>query len=69
MPDPSYFDIRQVVTELIGLPLGSQYVKERIEKIHYFLFFGPQGAGKTLIVRALANQCDALLFELSPYTL
>jgi len=27
MPDPSYFDVRQAVVELIGLPLGSQFVK------------------------------------------
>jgi len=35
--------------------LGSQFVKERIDKLHYFLFFGPHGSGKTLIVRALAS--------------
>lgn len=27
MPDPSYFDVRQAIVELIGLPLGSQFVK------------------------------------------
>jgi len=27
MPDPSYFDVRQALVELIGLPLGSQFVK------------------------------------------
>jgi ATP-dependent 26S proteasome regulatory subunit len=69
MPDPSYFDVRQAVVELIGLPLGSQFVKERIDKLHYFLFFGPHGSGKTLIIRALASECDALVLELSPLTL
>jgi SpoVK/Ycf46/Vps4 family AAA+-type ATPase len=69
MPDPSYFDIRQILVELIGIPLGSQFVKERLAKLHYFLFFGPHGAGKTLMVRALAHETDALVLELSPYTL
>ena len=27
MPDPTYFDVRQAIIELIGLPLGSQFVK------------------------------------------
>ena len=69
MPDPSYFDVRQAIVELIGLPLGSDFVKERVDKLHYFLFFGPHGSGKTLMIRALATQFDALVLELSPYTL
>lgn len=35
----------------------------------YFLFFGPCGSGKTLMVRALANECNAVIFDISPYTL
>ncbi len=69
MPDPSMWDIRQVVTETICLPLGSQYVRENITKLHYFLFFGPIGSGKTLMVRAIAHECDAIVLELSPTTL
>jgi hypothetical protein len=30
MPDPSYFDVRQILVELVGIPLGSQFVKERL---------------------------------------
>lgn len=40
-----------------------------MEKLHYFLFFGPHGSGKTLAIRALAHETDSLLLELSPYTL
>lgn len=61
MPDPSYFDVRQILVELIGLPLGSPYVKNKLDKLHYFLFFGPHGSGKTLMVRALASETDSLL--------
>ena len=31
-----------------------------------FLFFGPQGSGKTMMVRALQSQCAALVLDLSP---
>ena len=33
------------------------------------MFFGPHGSGKTLAVRALAHECDAIVLELSPMTL
>ena len=69
MPDPSMFDIRQILIEMIGFPLGSQYIKERSDKLNYFLFFGPHGSGKTLAIRALAHECDAIVLELSPMTL
>ena len=32
----------------------------------YFSFFGPHGSGKTLAVRALATECDAMIVDLSP---
>lgn len=69
MPDPSMYDIRQILIEMIALPLGSQYVKDRSSKLNFFLFFGPHGSGKTLAIRALAHECDAMILELSPMTL
>lgn len=30
------------------------------------MFYGPMGTGKTLVVRALQNQCNTILFDLSP---
>jgi SpoVK/Ycf46/Vps4 family AAA+-type ATPase len=69
MSDPNMFDIRQILIEMIGIQLGSQYIKERTDKLHYFLFFGAHGSGKTLTIRALAHECDALVLELSPLTI
>lgn len=48
------------------MPLGSDYIRTNAEKCNYFNFFGPHGAGKTLAVRAIANECDAMLIDLSP---
>ncbi len=47
------------------MPLGSNYAKSKLEKMQNFLFYGPVGSGKTLMVRALAHECDALLFDIS----
>jgi ATP-dependent 26S proteasome regulatory subunit len=66
MPDPSTAQLRSVLTELVAIPLGSQFVKERMEeRMNWFLFYGPMGTGKTLAIRALANQCNALVIDLS----
>lgn len=37
-----------------------------MERLNYFNFFGPHGAGKTLAIRALAYECDALVVDISP---
>lgn len=36
--------------------------------MNYFHFFGPHGSGKTLAVRAIANELDAMVVDLSPAT-
>ena len=66
MPDPSYAQLRQLVTEYIGIPLGSPYAKQALPQLTYLLFFGPLGCGKTMMVRALSTECDAIVFDLSP---
>jgi len=49
--DPSMALIRQLVTEYIIFPLGSELVRNRVlENIRSFLFYGPPGTGKTMIV-------------------
>ena len=35
------------------MPLGSTTVKDNIKETNYYLFYGPNGSGKTHMVRAL----------------
>ncbi len=48
-PDPSMWDLRQTIVEQVCMPLGSKYVKTRLEKMNYYLFFGPHGSGKVAL--------------------
>ena len=56
-----------MLAEFVAIPLGSQYVRDNLEPLNKsFLFFGPQGTGKTLAVRAIQTQCSALVLDISP---
>ena len=68
--DPSMALIRQLVTEYIIFPLGSDLVRTRMrEHVRSFLFYGPPGTGKTLVVRACVTETNSVLFDLSPYNI
>ena len=68
--DPSMALIRQLVTEYIIFPLGSELARNRIlENVGSFLFYGPSGSGKTLIVRACVTETNSTLFDLSPWNI
>jgi IQ and AAA domain-containing protein len=65
--DPSMALIRQLVTEYIIFPLGSELCRSRYKTtITSFLFYGPAGTGKTLVVRAVVAETNSILFDLSP---
>ena len=65
--DPSMALIRQLVTEYIIFPLGSELVKSRFpEHVRSFLFYGPPGTGKTLVVRAIVHETNSMFFDMSP---
>jgi SpoVK/Ycf46/Vps4 family AAA+-type ATPase len=65
--DPSMALIRQLVTEYIIFPLGSLLVRQRFpEHVRSFLFYGPEGTGKTQVVRAIAHETKSVVFDLSP---
>eukprot|EP01015_Nassula_variabilis_P018471 TRINITY_DN3009_c0_g1_i12.p1 TRINITY_DN3009_c0_g1~~TRINITY_DN3009_c0_g1_i12.p1 ORF type:complete len:381 (+),score=70.37 TRINITY_DN3009_c0_g1_i12:79-1221(+) len=68
MADPSMAQLRQIVLEYIAAPLGSKNIRQSLDKKNLltYLFFGPAGTGKTMMVRALAHECNALLIDLSP---
>lgn len=66
MPDPSMAQLRSVLSQLVAIPLGSQFVKNHMqERLYWLLFYGPMGTGKTLAIRAIAHQCNAIVFDLS----
>ena len=68
--DPSMALIRQLVTEYIVFPLGSDLIRRRIpEWVRTFLFYGPSGSGKTAVVNACVTETKALLFDLSPFNI
>jgi len=65
--DPSMALIRQLVTEYIIFPLGSELIRKRHPAhVRSFLFYGPEGSGKSLMVRAIASETKSLVFDLSP---
>ena len=68
--EPSMALIRQLVTEYIIFPLGSALVRKRFpEHVRSFLFYGPAGTGKTLVVRAIASETRSVVFDLSPLSI
>lgn len=65
--DPSMALIRQLVVEYIIFPLGSELIRKRHPaNVRTILFYGPEGTGKTLMVRACASETKSLVFDLSP---
>ena len=68
--EPSMALIRQLVTEYIIFPLGSALVRKRHpDNVRSFLFYGPAGTGKTLVVRAIATETRSVVFDLSPLSI
>ena len=39
------------------------------EHVRSFLFYGPAGTGKTLVVRAIATETRSVVFDLSPISI
>jgi MoxR-like ATPase len=68
MPIPSMAQIRSAVTEYAVLPLGSTTVKAKLEScnVKTMMLYGPAGAGKTMMVEAVAHELGALLVNISP---
>ena len=65
--DPSMALIRQLVMEYVVFPLGSELIRRRHPAhVRSILFYGPNGTGKTMMVRAIAHETRSVVFDLSP---
>jgi AAA+ superfamily predicted ATPase len=51
------------------MPLGSTIIKSKLPNLNYFLFYGSMGSGKTMMIRALSYECDAIVLDISPTNL
>jgi hypothetical protein len=66
-PDPSYADIRRVLTVYGILPLGSMTVHAtQPNHIKSVLLVGPPGVGKKTLVNAVAHELGATFFDITP---
>jgi len=64
---PSCALIRQLVVEYIYFPLGSKLVRQRHpDNVRSMLFYGPAGTGKTQVVRSVATETRAIVYDISP---
>lgn len=64
---PSCALIRQLVVEYIYFPLGSKLVRQRHpDNVRSVLFYGPAGTGKTQVVRSVATETRAIVYDISP---
>jgi AAA+ superfamily predicted ATPase len=53
--------------EYVIFPLGSELIRKRHPAhVRSILFYGPEGTGKTLMVRAVSSETKAVVFDLSP---
>jgi SpoVK/Ycf46/Vps4 family AAA+-type ATPase len=65
--DPSMALIRQLITEFVIFPLGSELIRKRHPaNVRSVLFYGPNGTGKTMMTQAIATETRALVFDMSP---
>lgn len=67
--DPSASQLRECVTSMAILPLGSEHVHRAAPLVNSLLLFGPAGSGKTMLSRAIALHANATLLDLSPKVL
>lgn len=67
--DPSFNQLRKMLTEYCILPNASPEIKAAIpanEMIKTVMLYGPPGTGKTLAVEIIAYELGALLIHLTP---
>uniref|UniRef100_A0A5K3F269 ATPase_AAA_core domain-containing protein n=1 Tax=Mesocestoides corti TaxID=53468 RepID=A0A5K3F269_MESCO len=64
-PQPSLFDVKQLVALYGILPLGAPEVHKRAALIRSIMLAGPSGTGKKMLVHAICTETGANLFDLT----
>lgn len=64
-PQPSLYDIRQIIAMYAVLPLGSQALHQRAPAVRSMLLAGPLGVGKKTLLHSICTETSATLFDLS----
>eukprot|EP01135_Chromosphaera_perkinsii_P004720 Nk52_evm31s294 gene=Nk52_evmTU31s294 len=65
-PDHSLPDVARILTEYCILPMVTEEVHETCPHIKSVLLAGPTGVGKNMLLRALATELGANIFDLTP---
>jgi len=66
-PKPSYAQVRQVISELAILPMGSPTIRQSLPFLtNSLLLYGPAGCGKTMLARAISYHTNAYFVDISP---
>ncbi|KAI8929927.1 hypothetical protein BC831DRAFT_441619 [Entophlyctis helioformis] len=63
---PSMAELQRVLTEYCVIPMSLPIVTVTYPKVSSILLFGPHGSGKSMLVRAIASEIGAQIFNLSP---
>eukprot|EP00403_Amphidinium_massartii_P034621 CAMPEP_0178443034 /NCGR_PEP_ID=MMETSP0689_2-20121128/38582_1 /TAXON_ID=160604 /ORGANISM="Amphidinium massartii, Strain CS-259" /LENGTH=855 /DNA_ID=CAMNT_0020066819 /DNA_START=48 /DNA_END=2612 /DNA_ORIENTATION=- len=68
-PPPSAHMIRQLIVEHCILPLAAADIRQKAPEsltARSLLLYGPKGAGKSMLARAIATEAGATFFDISP---
>ncbi|KAI8910375.1 P-loop containing nucleoside triphosphate hydrolase protein, partial [Gorgonomyces haynaldii] len=63
---PSLGELKKTLVEYCIMPMAVNPEGSKIPKIASLLLYGPSGSGKSLLIRAIASEMGAQIFNLSP---
>ena len=66
-PDPSLSQLKNAIIEHVAIPLGTGINIEGSNRT--FLFYGPSGTGKSMLVNAVVSETNSIFLDISPYNL
>ena len=62
-PDPGLLQLKRLIIEQVAIPLGTGFNIDKTNRT--FLFYGPMGSGKSLMVKAIKKATNAFLLNIS----